>query len=289
MSKNVKIIIVLVVLIGAGAALFTLFASDLGFTGLSISSKPTVSSGCGDPNVCNFPDECDKCPECDCECKTDSECIGCDGNDTMVTQAHCEPNERGSTCVSDYIFGCSLSALWDEESQCCVPSYCDEDLDHCHWDPDKELDDRYFYNQRTCGQEGYLQCNCGDGSCNPDWENIDNCPEDCHCGNGICEPDLDETRENCPDDCEYCDFNIPGGCDRSGARWEYMIWVPGAEGGGRCADPMCDMDAGVCVPNLTTGWTGDDGFMACHCGNGICEGIEEQGDGTWCWQDCPRE
>ncbi|MFC1618177.1 hypothetical protein ACFL2B_02760 [Patescibacteria group bacterium] len=292
MTKNVKIIIVLVVVVGAGAALFTLFASDLGFTGLSLTSKPpTITEGCGDPNVCEFPDECLKCPECNCECGSDDDCTVCDGTGYLYADRTCVPTDTGSECQGGRDINCGQWRTWDPEDNACRPWTCDPGTDSCTFDPTRKSPTANV----IYGQDGYLLCNCGDGNCNTDWENADNCIEDCHCGNGICEIDeYGENSSNCAEDCQFCDSSVR--CPTGRPYYENFAWMPGVvcdgmeNEPGRCVEKVCDPESDTCVApdpeNANTGWCGNLGFSVCHCGNGVCEGVENEHGQSYCREDC---
>lgn len=107
---------------------------------------------------------------------------------------------------------------------------------------------------------------CGDGVCEPGEQ--DRCPGDCPgCGNDVCEPQelYSDQAEFCPRDCSPCEAGRAG-CFREG------VVSCGADGA--VADYTLCGEGAICV--------GGACVEAQTCGNGRCEGGEDEG----CADDC---
>jgi hypothetical protein len=137
------------------------------------------------------PEDCGDCPYSNC-CEQHAD-TGCD--DEACTEIVCAVD--GYCCQSSWDGTCAGEAQ-DWCSVCggtepfCGDMDCsnNEDCEGCPQD---------------CGECPY----CGDGNCNPDWDEwCDNCPEDCgecpYCGDGNCDQDWEEDCEICEEDCGNC-------------------------------------------------------------------------------------
>jgi hypothetical protein len=123
---------------------------------------------------------------------------------------------------------------------------------------------------------------CGDGFCDPEFENENNCPDDCKSStvvcevNGICEYYLEENSLNCAQDC-YCgdticdsaetEFTCPDDCETTATATCGNGIIEGSE--------ECDMD-----PN--TGF-GDDFLCPDRCQVDCNCGVEEEKGGFPWW------
>jgi hypothetical protein len=145
---------------------------------------------------------------------------------------------------------------------------------------------------------------CGNYSCEYPYEadigGPYSCPFDCNCGYGTCDPQFGETPANCRDcscgvdgdgDGNLCDQNWPLFEDNCGCPSD----CPAVIGDGRCdcyEDPALSFDCscgnGVCEPNPPLNET-EANCRDCSCGNGICDSNPPLSEDTCsCHTDCPN-
>jgi hypothetical protein len=184
---------------------------------------PNCGDGTCDPNedCTNCSSDCGECPpgcgDNSCDAGAGETCNNCPGDcgacPEFCGDGECSLAETCGSCPTDC-------------GECpCGNGVCGEDetCETCPWD---------------CG----ACATCGDGVCDPDYEECDVCKEDC----GFCQPTCGDSSCNgtescfdCPADCGVCPFCGDGTCDEN----ESCLTCSGD-----CGECPCDFPGGALPP-----------------------------------------
>ena len=215
------------------------------------------------------------------------------GNDMVGIDEECDgPFVNGATCES---LGMGAGELWCgdncllDASGCGGGELCGDG--QCQQD---------LENCENCAQDCGPCEACGDGLCD-NGETCQTCADDCGecCGNGKCEPALDEDCESCAGDCGTCPLKCGNDqCDAGEGCDNCPIDCGECCGNGKCEPgfgevcDLCPEDCGECQEKCGDG-SCDPGEHCANCakdcgdccGDGICQGAFGEGCQT-CQQDC---